>query len=129
MAFRPSLFGQLPRRAGFSKVLDALVTVFANILVTQQSQFEEPSARSLLLYVSGLKKLRNSIENPASRYDSDTLAAAYILSECNTWMAQNRYLNVGHGEGLAYLIGLVLRQKPNDSFFSIIHASLLLGIW
>lgn len=115
MAFRPSLISQLPKRTGYSKVLDASLAVFTSVITTQQ--FEEPNHASLKLYISGLKELQKSLANPIARHDSSTLTAAYILSECNVWMAQNSYLHRGHGEGLAYLIGVLLSQKPRDAFF------------
>ncbi|EFY91587.1 hypothetical protein MAC_02472 [Metarhizium acridum CQMa 102] len=109
--FRLSVFGELPRRIGYSPALDASLAAFTSLLETRQSPSEQLNPRSLQLYASGLKALEASIANPLSRYRSDTLCAAYILSECHIWQGRNAKLSRGHAEGLVYLINSVF--NPN----------------
>ncbi|KID96962.1 Zn(2)-C6 fungal-type DNA-binding domain protein, partial [Metarhizium majus ARSEF 297] len=109
--FRLSVFGELPRRIGYSPALDASLAAFTSLLETRQSPSEQLNPRSLQLYASGLKALETSIANPSSRYRSDTLCAAYILSECHIWQGRNAKLSRGHAEGLVYLINSVF--NPN----------------
>lgn len=114
--FRLSVFGELPRRIGYSAALDASLAAFTSLLETRQSPSEQLNPRSLQLYASGLKTLESSIANPSSRYRSDTLCAAYILSECHIWQGRNAKLSRGHAEGLVYLISNIACQDLKDMF-------------
>ncbi|KHN95182.1 uncharacterized protein MAM_06893 [Metarhizium album ARSEF 1941] len=114
--FRLSVFGELPRRIGYSPALDASLAAFTSLLETRQSPSEPLNPRSLQLYASGLKALESSIANPLSRYRSDTLCAAYILSECHIWQGRNAKLSRGHAEGLVYLISNIACQDLKDLF-------------
>ncbi|KID74570.1 uncharacterized protein G6M90_00g111020 [Metarhizium brunneum] len=114
--FRLSVFGELPRRIGYSPALDASLAAFTSLLETRQSPSEQLNPRSLQLYASGLKALETSIANPSSRYRSDTLCAAYILSECHIWQGRNAKLSRGHAEGLVYLINNIACQDLKDLF-------------
>lgn len=110
------MFGELPRRIGYSPALDASLAAFTSLLETRQSPSEQLNPRSLQLYASGLKALETSIANPSSRYRSDTLCAAYILSECHIWQGRNAKLSRGHAEGLVYLISNIACQDLKDLF-------------
>lgn len=115
-AFHLSLFETLPARLGYSVALDSALASFTNLLETQQLSYEQLSPRSQQLYISGLKVLQSSLADPRARYQPNTLCAAHIMSACCVWMVRDAHIARAHSEGLAYLMSILVYQRPKDPF-------------
>lgn len=123
VAFRVSLLRQFPGRVGCSATLDAAMAAFTSIIETRQLPCNPPNPKSLKLYISGLKALRDSLSNPIERYDTYTLCAAETLALCHVWMAQTTNVSRGHAEGLAHLISMAIQKDLKDPFlYSVLSA-------
>ncbi|KAG8414196.1 hypothetical protein J3459_014979 [Metarhizium acridum] len=61
-------------------------------------------------YTSALGALRESLDNPVIRYQTDTLLAVFVLSFCHMWLVDGADESRGHMDGLAHLITAVLNN-------------------
>lgn len=123
MSFGSAMLSQLPKRICYSTALNASVTAFTSILENQQTPFNQPNPRTLQLYISALKALRDSLSNPVERYDTNTMCSVTILTFCHVWMAQHTNISRGHANGLAHLISIGIHKDLGDPFhYSVLSA-------
>ncbi|KHN94359.1 uncharacterized protein MAM_07788 [Metarhizium album ARSEF 1941] len=109
------------QRIGNSPALDASLAALVSTvgLLAAPAKPSSPrqlssNTRPLQKYTAALGALRQSLDEPAVRYQTDTLLAVFVLSFCHMWVVDGAREASGHMDGLAHLITVVLDSGTQD---------------
>ena len=106
------IMGELPRRLGHNRALDASIEAFASTVSC--SPTKQITIKAQRHYVSALNALHQTLRDPASAYTVDTLAAIHLIIICNGWMQQKGDKNPNHGEAILHVMNHLIAQGLQD---------------
>ncbi|KAJ5532474.1 hypothetical protein N7494_009026 [Penicillium frequentans] len=104
----------LPRRFGFSPVLDAAATALVSSYPYFQKQDVPPAV--LVKFGKALRALRECLDNPVDARSPNTLCAIYLISICQSWIGISQKQRSSHAEAIAHILKILDLTEYQSGF-------------